>query len=217
VVAILDVDISDDGELFIVMERVDGRNVDALRRNFGDVTWALPLVAQLAAALEAIHAAEVVHRDLKPGNILLTNDGVLKVADFGIASLRTGDQSVEEGLELTRGEKPSALSPDVTGLTQVGAVLGSPKYMAPEALEGAQHTGSHSDVYSFGIIAYEMFSGQHASDQGRVPLAVRCPSLPREVAEIIDRCLIRDPKQRPGIREVCAVLTPRAAARARSL
>jgi serine/threonine-protein kinase len=229
VVAILDVDIGDDGELFIVMERVIGHSLDAVRSRFGNADWALPLLEQLAAALEAIHAADVIHRDLKPSNILLTEQGVLKVADFGIAGLRTaGDTQGSTTNDSADDETVDGKDPDATGetspaLTQAGAVLGSPMYMSPEARAGAQHTSASSDLFSFGLVAYEMLCGQPAFQdllavtlaavRPPTPLVTRCPSLASDVATIVDACLKHDPRARPSAAEVHAVLARHAAVR----
>jgi serine/threonine-protein kinase len=230
VVGILDVEISDDGELFIVMERIIGRSLDELRGRFGNPGWAIPLLQQLAEALEAIHAAEVIHRDLKPANILLTEGGVLKVADFGIAGLRTdGSGNSGDSEHATRADRPSVRKGDSgheadsvsDALTQAGTVLGSPMYMSPEAQKGAQHTGAHSDLYSFGVVAYEMLSARRpltdglAAEQGPLPLAIACPGVPAPLAEIIDACLKIDPAGRPTAAEVRAVLAQEPVARSR--
>jgi hypothetical protein len=237
VVAILDVDVSDDGELFIVMERVHGKSLDAVRARFGEVAWALPLLAQLARALEAIHAADVIHRDLKPANILLTDEGVLKVADFGIAGLRTGAADDDEStgsLEKTKGARPSTRQSVLTesdaatlGLTQAGAVLGSPLYMAPEARAGARHTSRSSDIYSFGLIAYELLSGKRAigmslshnpaEERPAQPLATLCPSLPRELTTLVDACLRPDPRTRPSATDLRTAFAQHQSIRARAL
>lgn len=243
VVAILDIDVGDHGELFIVMERVQGSTLDHERKRFGDSGWALPVLGQLAEALAAIHRSGVVHRDLKPQNILVNADGVIKVADFGIAALRRqdhADSSPDHGVALprlddsvtssppddsvatprprpaatltdelpTRGERPSQLIQRSSGsaLTRTGTVMGSPLYMAPETWRGSKFASSQADMFSFGIIAYEILSGtrpfEAPFDNGQAyrqppALAVRCPTVPTGVSTLIDACLLADPAGRP--------------------
>ena len=187
------------------MERVQGSTLDHERNRFGDSGWALPVLGQLAEALAAIHRSGVVHRDLKPQNILVNSDGVIKVADFGIAALRRQDvvtrrgvaHRPDDGVALprpddsvassrpddsvaspqprrvgtvtdslpTRGDRPSQLSrPSSAGseLTRTGTVMGSPLYMAPETWQGSKFATRQADMFSFGIIAYEILSGDTA-------------------------------------------------------
>lgn len=201
VVSILDIDADEEGKLFIVMERVDGTSLEEKRKRFGDCDWAMPLLVQLARALAAIHAAEVVHRDLKPANVLLTDGGVVKVADFGIATLHKGDSTsvtVEGGDSGSNGFPTSAL-------TQTGVVMGTPRYMAPEATKGARYVDRCSDMFSFGVIAYEMLSGERPFEVSfgpafdRAPRSLRTlrPGLPAELAALLDRCLETEPGRRP--------------------
>jgi serine/threonine-protein kinase len=210
VVSILDIDVGQHGELFIVMERVAGSALDAHRRHFGDRAWALPLLGQLARALAAIHAAGVVHRDLKPGNILVDGAHVIKVADFGIAMVRRGDtpaHAAEDGssTQLDRPARPWTARAAASELTQTGMIMGSPFYMAPETVRGAQVT-SQADIFSFGIIAFEMLTGQRPFEQPiermtpfRAPTSLRllCGDLPGDLPELIDRSLALDPTKRP--------------------
>jgi eukaryotic-like serine/threonine-protein kinase len=263
VVAILDIDVGDHGELFIVMERVQGSTLEHERNRFGDSGWALPVLGQLADALAAIHRSGVVHRDLKPQNILINSDGVIKVADFGIAALRRQnhaasshddgvassrpddgvassrpdddgvassrpddsvassrpDESVASpqprraatltGSIPTRGERPSQLTrPLAAGseLTKTGTVMGSPLYMAPETWQGSKFATRQADMFSFGIIAYEVLSGTRPFDapfeKGRAyrqppALAGLCPMVPTHVSALVDACLLADPPGRP--------------------
>jgi predicted Ser/Thr protein kinase len=125
----------DEGVLFTVMELVDGESLaDRIgRREFPTSAEALELVAQVADALHAAHALGVVHRDIKPGNIMITAAGQVKVADFGIAK---------------------AIGED-TGLTRSGTVVGSPAYMAPEQVRGEKLDG-RADLFSLGVVLYEL-------------------------------------------------------------
>src|SRR5688500_4940126 len=151
----------------------------------------LPRVAawlvQLGNALDAAHARGVLHRDLKPGNVLVGNDGRLVLGDFGIARLAEAS----------------------TRLTATGTVVGTPLYMAPELARGAEATTA-SDRYALGVMAFEMISGRppfvgltplailHQQVHEPVPsLAERIPELPRAVDLWLQRALAKDPAARP--------------------
>ncbi|HYH97987.1 protein kinase domain-containing protein [Hyalangium sp.] len=195
VVRVLDIDLDEQGTLFLAMELVDGRSLEDHRSRFGDLAWALPLLPQLLRALQAIHAGGVIHRDLKPSNILLAN-GVVKVVDFGIArpirETRWGSITVEMSSE----------SSDEVQLTRDGSILGSPFYMAPELAEGMANSSIASDLFSFGCIAYELLSARRPFDKPLVleepgarrsqtapPLLTCCPGVDEQIARLIDRCL----------------------------
>jgi tRNA A-37 threonylcarbamoyl transferase component Bud32 len=121
--------------LYLVMELIDGESLAARihRAGFPSPTEALEIVAQTAEALAAAHAIGVIHRDVKPGNIMITKDGRVKVADFGVAK--------------AIGEE--------TNLTRTGTVVGSPAYMAPEQVRGEELDG-RSDLFSLGVVLYEL-------------------------------------------------------------
>jgi serine/threonine-protein kinase len=126
------------GQHYIVMEYIEGQScAEILReRSWLAVDEALDLVIEACRGLDYAHRKGVVHRDVKPGNLLRSNDGVLKVADFGIAS-RAG----------------------ATSITQVGAVLGTASYLAPEQGRG-EEAGPQADIYSLGVVTYELISGR---------------------------------------------------------
>ena len=177
----------DAGRQFIVFEYIDGENLKELvvRRGRLSVTDAVELGLQIARALAFAHGQGLVHRDVKPQNVLLNGDGRAKVTDFGIAR-----------------------SLDVEGVTQAGTVLGTSDYIAPEQASG-QPVDAQTDVYSLGVVLYELLSGdvpfagdnfvavamKHVNEVAPSLLEVRA-DVPRRVANAIDRALEKDPERR---------------------
>ncbi len=143
----IDVGTLDDGGRFLVMELVDGEPLTALLARDGALSpdRALPLLSQIAKALACAHERQIVHRDMKPDNVVLASDGsrtpVVKLIDFGIARA-----------------KSQALGGGATALTKAGTMLGTPAYMSPEQVVG-QTVDARADQYSFGVIAFEMLTG----------------------------------------------------------
>jgi len=201
IVTIHDIDHDSTGEAdcdFIVMEYVDGTSLDrVLEQKLLPLPEALGYAIQIASALSAAHAAGIVHRDVKPANVVLSKRGEAKLVDFGLAKLvepQSGDDStptVSAGLK-----------------TEQGTVLGTPSYMSPEQAEGRAFD-SRSDVFSFGSVLYEMLTGRrpfHGDPQVTVrkailsttppaPRAVR-PEIPPELERIVLRCLQKEPEAR---------------------
>src|SRR5438034_1241070 len=140
---------SDDGVHYIVMEYVAGRTLAEILHAEGRLSpeRAAEVAAQVAGALSFAHAAGLVHRDIKPGNIMITPQGEVKVMDFGIARALSGES-----------------------LTQTATVLGTASYLSPEQAQG-EPVDARSDVYSLGVVAYEMLTGQ-APFTGDSPVAV---------------------------------------------
>lgn len=144
-VTIYDFGVSNEGLIFLVMEKVDGESLRTLIQRQGPLTPSAvaEIISQACAALDEAHRQNIVHRDLKPDNILVqfvTNGLRVKVLDFGIAKIR--DVSATAG-----------------NLTQAGAVMGTPYYMSPEQCLGEELDG-RSDIYSLGVVLHEMLSGQ---------------------------------------------------------
>jgi len=159
----------DSGSYFIVMEFVDGRALSAVLRESGplDPSKAAVITSQVAAALASAHRHGVVHRDMKPGNVLITDDGTVKVADFGIARAVNTEES----------------------LTQTGAVMGTATYFSPEQAEGLG-VDSRTDIYSLGVVLFEMLTGRPPF-LGDTPVAVASKHvrdiapLPRDLLETV--------------------------------
>ena len=199
-VAIVDVGVSR-GSPFLVMELVQGGSLEDQRSRFGNVEWALAILRQVAAGLGALHDAKIVHRDLKPGNVLLDGD-VAKIADFGISRL---------GEPLSVDIDPSAQTVQSTPnrpLTGTGALLGTPRYMAPEAARGGRTMGAPADVFAFGLVAYELLTGKLPFTMPPVLSALAGQSIPEpepianvppEIDRAIRSCLATDPEKRPAL------------------
>lgn len=175
----------DDGLAYLVMELVAGEPLSTILRERGPLPAAevRSILGQAALALAVAHEARVIHRDVKPANILVRPDGVVKLTDFGIAR---------------------AL--DASGHTQHGEMLGTPNYISPEQAMGQPATGS-SDLYALGVVGHEMLSGSRPFDRG-TPIATALshvneppPPLPDDVpedlAQVIRDCLQKDPADRP--------------------
>jgi tRNA A-37 threonylcarbamoyl transferase component Bud32 len=169
---------------FLVLELVDGPSLAGLLAG-GPLSCArvMDVVAQAAAGLHAAHRAGLVHRDIKPGNLLLSQDGVVKITDFGIA--------------YAAGSAP---------ITRTGTLIGTPAYLAPERVAGASATPA-SDLYSLGVVAYECLVGVQPfrGDPMDVALAHRdrpLPPLPAavpgEVAALVTELTAKDPAARPA-------------------
>lgn len=193
---------SESGVDFIVMEFVSGRTLDQVTPRKGlRVADALRYAAQVADAMSAAHAAGIIHRDLKPSNIMVTDEGRVKVLDFGLAKLTEPDEiSAEEATRTLRGEAP---------LTEAGKIVGTVAYMSPEQAEGRK-LDFRSDVFSFGSVFYEMLTGRRAfqretkvatlsailHDEPK-PISELTPDVPREVESLAQRCLRKDLLRRP--------------------
>ncbi len=176
----------DDGSPFIVMELVPGEALSAEMAREGAIApdRTLDIIGQAALALQIAHDGGVIHRDVKPGNLLLTPDGTVKITDFGIAR-----------------------ATDSVPLTLTGAIMGTAYYISPEQASGESVTPA-SDVYSLGIVAYECLTGRRPFD-GNTPVNVALaqvreepPALPAGIPEpvtaLVMRMLAKDPADRPA-------------------
>ena len=190
VVQVFDIDLEADPP-YLVMERVAGPSLkDRLAKGPLSVHEIRVLGIQIARALAAAHERKIIHRDVKPANILAAGDGAWKLADFGVAHV-----------------------PD-SSLTMTGQFVGSPAYAAPEALVRGQ-SDSEGDVYGLGATLYQAASGRWPRLDGSPsaslippvpPLATIAPAMPPELAEIIDRAVALDPGTRPSASELADAL-----------
>lgn len=189
VVAVYDVG-SDGDRHYLVMELVSGTSLAGLLRQGPlDAGQAVDIAIQVCQALHAAHAAGVVHRDVKPGNILIDRRGAVKVCDFGIARLVGAAQPT---------------------LTAVGATIGTSQYMAPEQVAGGPVDG-RTDLYALGCVLYAMLTGRPPFDGDSAvgialqhlhrdpePIGHLRPDLPGALADLVDRLLAKEPDHRPG-------------------
>ncbi|MGV9826855.1 MULTISPECIES: protein kinase domain-containing protein [unclassified Gordonia (in: high G+C Gram-positive bacteria)] len=169
---------------YLVMELVDGEPLNSVISRLGRLSLAntLDMLEQTGRALQAAHSAGLVHRDVKPGNILITPTGQVKITDFGIAK-----------------------AVDSAPVTQTGMVMGTAQYISPEQATGGEATAA-SDVYSLGVVGYEALTGRRPFlGDGAITIAMKhireepppLPSnIPASVRELIDITLSKDPKQR---------------------
>ena len=175
------------GRHYIVMERVSGRSGAEILRERGrlPIGEALDLVTQACRGLAYAHQNGVVHRDVKPGNLLLSDDGVVKLADFGIAAVT-----------------------DESSITQIGSVLGTASYLAPEQAAG-EEAGPRADIYALGVVTYQLLSGRLPYEAGSLTeLALKqqreaptflhelVDDIPVELSHAVDRALALDPRAR---------------------
>ncbi len=185
----------DDHLTYLVMELVAGQPLSAVIREQGALSPEVvrSVLAQAALALGTAHEAGVVHRDVKPANILVREDGVVKLTDFGIARAM-----------------------DAIGHTRVGEMLGTPNYISPEQAIGEQATGA-SDLYALGVVAHEMLTGTRPFDRG-TPIATAlshvnepppplADDVPTDLRAVVATLLEKDPAKRPAnAHDVAALL-----------
>ena len=192
---VTDVDTSQDGSPYLVMELLSGQSLQSLMDRQGKLypDQAVDFGLQILSGLEAAHALGVVHRDLKPDNVFVTNTSggpLLKLIDFGIAKLRASSEYTK-------------------GLTRAGVVMGTPEYMAPEQLVSAHTTDHRADIYSLGVMLFEMLAGVRPADgedadaiiaaveAGRVrKLGDLVPGLPPALVALVERATLPDREQR---------------------
>ena len=180
----------DNGSIYIAMEFLEGSSLsDLIRDNHLDAAKVVELGIQIASTLEYAHKKGVIHRDVKPSNILLNADGQIKITDFGIAHI----------------EDPAA-----TLQTQAGEIMGTPAYMSPEQVQG-HPVDNRSDIFSLGIILYELSTGMRPFGGEGKGLAtifneimlttphepyLELPSIPKELSKTIMKALEKDPGKR---------------------
>jgi len=198
----------DEGVSYLVLEYVPGQTLaEQIAKGPLKLQEALTIALQIAEAVAAAHEHDVIHRDLKPGNIKITPDGRVKVLDFGLAKAVGGEAVAQQST-----------------VTQPGRVIGTPAYMSPEQARG-KPTDKRSDIWSFGCVLYEMltgripFEGETVSDtlanilQTEPDLQALPQDTPSNIRVLLRRCLEKDPHRRlqhigDAVIEICETLSP---------
>jgi serine/threonine protein kinase len=183
---------------FLAMELVEGDDLsERINRGPIPVDEAIPIAVQVAEALEAAHEQGIIHRDLKPANIKITEDGTVKVLDFGLA----------KAWESEAGDSSLSLSPTVTKATAAGVILGTAAYMSPEQARGKK-VDRRADIWAFGVVLWEvltghkLFEGETISDvladvlRADIDLDALPPGISPSIRRLLRRCLEREPKSR---------------------
>ncbi len=196
---------------FLVMEFVDGVNLDEVLKERGPlpVEEACDVIRQTAVGLEHAHSLGMVHRDIKPHNLMLTEAGDVKILDFGLASFAS-QAATEEGEFAGNSEETQAPTAEVLHqLTQMGTMMGTPDYIAPEQAKDARKADIRADIYSLGCTFYTLLAGKppfkgdsvvekltaHAQNDPE-PLSKFREDVPAEVETILRKMMAKDPAER---------------------
>ncbi len=193
-----------DGTHFIATEFIEGEMLQKhLKGENFSLKSVLDIATQIASALQTAHSAGIVHRDIKPDNVMIRADGLAKILDFGIAKL-SEPTAIAGGLYLSE-EDATAIKPPSTS---PGMIIGTANYMSPEQAKGKE-IDARSDIFSFGIVFYEMLTGKRAfagemalesissilKDEP-TPLHQTLPDIPNEIERIVNKTLRKDREER---------------------
>ncbi len=182
-----------DGTHFIATEFIDGNTLsDYMKSNLSNYKFALEIAIQIASALEEAHTARIIHRDIKPDNVMIRSNGLVKILDFGIAKLSAPTSTDAEAATAIKGTSP-------------GLIIGTANYMSPEQAKGKE-IDARTDIFSFGIVLYEMIAG-HLPFEGETALEMIGAILkdapkpldadvPAEISKIIGKCLRKNRDER---------------------
>src|SRR5215471_2114910 len=193
--------ISEGDTEFMVMELVGGKTLtDLIPKGGLRVPQAINYALQMADALATAHSVGIVHRDLKPANIMITDSGLAKILDFGLAKLVESNAGA--------AMPPSDTEATEAGLTIEGSILGTVAYMSPEQAQGKK-VDTRTDIFSFGVVLYEMLTGRHAFEGDSAvstlssilrdevkPMTEVVPDVPPQLDTVIQRCMRKNPDER---------------------
>jgi eukaryotic-like serine/threonine-protein kinase len=188
-----------DGTHFIATEFIEGETLQKnLKGENVSLKSVLDIASQIASALQTAHSAGIVHRDIKPDNVMIRADGLAKILDFGIAKLSETPTNIGEE-DATAIQKPS---------TSPGMIIGTANYMSPEQAKGKE-IDARSDIFSFGIVFYEMLTGKRAFEGETAlesissilkdepqPISRFLPEVPNEIERIVNKTLRKDREER---------------------
>ncbi|MBK8809343.1 MAG: protein kinase [Acidobacteria bacterium] len=193
-----------DGIHFIATEYIEGKNLSEFTKGERlSVRKALEIAIQIASGLGEAHSAGIIHRDIKPDNIMIRKNGLIKILDFGIAKLVEGQINVSEANSAS-AELPGEIRDQF--LTNPGSIIGTARYMSPEQARGKE-IDSRSDIFSFGVLFYELLAG-NTPFPGETPLEIlgaimqtapkplESTDIPCEIRDIVGKCLAKDPDER---------------------
>lgn len=195
IVEVYDYGVEADGTFYFVMEYLSGLTLYEMVERFGPLPPArtIHFLRQIASALRAAHARGVIHRDIKPANVMACERGgekdVAKLLDFGLVHIGMGKEHAR--------------------LTHVGGVVGTPAFMSPEQAAGSPTLDARSDIYSVGVLAYYLLTGQNPFERAEVqqilaahregvatPVTEAVPGIDADLGEVVHRCLAKDPAER---------------------
>ena len=184
-----------DGVSYLAMEHIEGETLRAHVGVGGDAALKLDWLRQVASALAAAHAAGIVHRDIKPDNVIVAKDGTVKVLDFGIAK-----RIVATDTEAATSDGPMSVR------TADGRIIGTTAYMAPEQLAGGEPTPKW-DQFAWGITAFELLSGMRPTSSSAALLSTFVPGVSFDVASLVARAIARSPEERnAGMEDIARAL-----------
>lgn len=239
-VSIVDIDVNEQKTLYLVMELIHGKTLRQCKGVYVSFVQQMSILYQIASGLSAVHLAGIVHRDLKPANVLVEDISgqdvpLVKLVDFGFSTLsRAQDATDQSKVALTSpfitGEIPIVSANDSAGSSEnatvktqrpglENAIIGTPIYMAPECRDPVLSAQPAADMFSFGVLAYELLTGvlpfnspPMAIDAAGLaleykPVAETRPELPPAVSDLIDRSLNVNPGERPQAIEVADMLS----------
>ncbi len=196
---------------FLVMEFVDGINLDQVLRERGplEVAQACDMVRQTSIGLEHAHQLGMVHRDIKPHNLMLTESGAVKILDFGLASF-VSHAATEEADSIRDDENLTAPTAEILHqLTQIGTMMGTPDYIAPEQAKDARGADVRADIYSLGCTFYTLLTGKPPFQEDSVakkltahaqkdpePISKYRDDMPTEIDTVLKKMMAKDPAER---------------------